>query len=70
MCKPAISEEQRLRDILDKNGICSDCGRHWVHHMYEPFASCGCKTGEATEYSSPFMKLQKKYADLLAKSEK
>lgn len=67
MCKSVLSEEQKLRAILDKNGICSDCGRHFVHHMDEPFASCECKCMEDTEYSSPFMKLQKKYADLKVK---
>lgn len=59
-----MSEVARLKQICVDNGICTDCGRHWVHHMDEPFASCGCKTGEDTTFASPFMRLQKKYAEL------
>ena len=62
-----MSEVERLKQICIDNGICMDCGHHWVHHMDEPFASCHCKTGEDTVFSSPFMRLQKKYAELEVK---
>lgn len=55
-----MSEIERLKQICIRNGICVVCGDHWVHHMYEPFASCSCGTGEDTKMDSPYMKLQLK----------
>ena len=58
-----MSELQRIKDICNKNGICTDCGQHWEHHLDEPFASCGCGTGEDTTLRSPYMQLQKRFYD-------
>jgi len=55
---------EKVNQILVDNGICSDCGSHWIHHMNEPFASCKCKTGEDVHFSSPYMQLQKRTQSL------
>jgi hypothetical protein len=35
-----------LAAIIDKHGICADCGSMFSHWLNEPMASCGCKQSE------------------------
>lgn len=39
-----MSREEFLKGILDKHGICEDCGEFYSYHLTEGFASCKCKT--------------------------
>lgn len=60
--KDLLEENQRLRELCYKHGICMDCGNIYEHDLTEPFANCGCGTSEwsSTAYT-PYMELQKAY---------
>ena len=64
-----MREIERLKQVCRDNGICIDCGNHYIHHMDEPYASCSCGTSEWYEYSNPYMQLQLRYEELLIKCE-
>lgn len=53
------SKEQYYLSLLNKHGVCTDCGEMYSHEMEGPFAGCGCCTSEWYTYT-PFMKLEEK----------
>lgn len=50
---------EQAQKLLNKHGICSDCGDLYDHHYDEPFASCECGTSEWHEFT-PHMKTVKR----------
>jgi hypothetical protein len=52
-------ERDRLGDLLDKHGVCTECGDMFEHHEDEPLASCSCQTAEWANGFTPYMSLQK-----------
>jgi hypothetical protein len=44
--EPADKEKVRYKALLDKHGICDNCGEFFVHDYIAPFASCACCTSE------------------------
>lgn len=59
-----ITEAEKYKQMLRDNGICTECGTPYAHHMVEPFASCSCRTSEWVTLDTPFMKLQVQIRDL------
>lgn len=64
-----LDEADAYRQALSETGVCPDCLQESQHHMDEPFATCGCGTGE--DYADrPMQRLQmlealiKAWADL------
>lgn len=59
-------ENHRLRTLLYKAGICSECEQELFHWVDEPFGSCDCFQG-AEDYSgsSTIQKLRMKNKELL-----
>lgn len=51
----------KAEDLLNKHGICTECGQMYSHHLDEPFASCGCGTSEWYDYT-PYMQLENELA--------
>ncbi len=49
--------EKKLTELLNKHGICVDCGEMYCHHIDEPFASCKCGTSEWSKFT-PYMELE------------
>lgn len=60
---PCSSSVAWLRHLLDKHGICLDCGQLWSHDIDGPFAHCGCGCSEWYDFT-PHMRLEKKLFDL------
>jgi hypothetical protein len=54
-----ITENAWFERILDKHGICTDCGEFFEHHYDEPFASCGCGTSEWSARMTEHQQLKK-----------
>ena len=52
------AHNQRLSDLLNKVGVCDDCGKHYSHEITEPFAHCGCGTSE-WHTLTPYMQLER-----------
>lgn len=47
----------RYRQTLAEVGVCPNCLETSIHHVYEPFSSCSCGTGE--DYGNrPLQKIQ------------
>lgn len=51
--------EKKLTELLNKHGICVDCGEMFSHDIDAPFASCKCKQSEWHEMT-PYMELELK----------
>jgi hypothetical protein len=61
-----VAERDHLRALVDKHGICTECGGMYSHHIHEPFASCGCGTSEWSEVEmTPYMVLEQHIASLV-----
>ncbi len=54
-----VSERDYFRTLLNKHGICTECGEIYSHDITEPFAHCGCGTSEWYNFT-PYMELQNK----------
>jgi len=61
-----LDELEKAKRLLQKHGICEDCGEMWSHEILSPFASCGCKGAEWTSYAefTPYMKLEFRIQEL------
>lgn len=55
----------RLHMLLNKHGICTDCGDLYEHDYEGPFASCSCKTAEWHSFT-PHMRKLRMAGDALA----
>ena len=55
--------KNRYEKLLDKHGICEDCGEMYSHDIDSPFASCKCKTSEWHKFT-PYMVLESKLYDV------
>ena len=54
-----VKERDHAIALLDKHGICSDCGEMFSHWVEEPFASCNCKQSEwGGGGLTPYMQLE------------
>lgn len=49
----------QLTELLEKHGICINCGEIFSHDIEEPFAHCGCCTSEWYNFT-PYMNLEHK----------
>ena len=59
-------EIKELTTLIEKHGICIDCGEMFSHDIDAPFAYCKC-SGVATEWTIPFtpyMELEKVIYDM------
>lgn len=54
-----IAKLESVKKLLEKHGICEDCGEMFSHDIDAPFASCNCKGGECYDFT-PYMKLEEK----------
>lgn len=59
--------EKKLTELLNKHGICVDCGEMYCHHIDEPFASCKCGTSEWSKFT-PYMELELALSTLRAEN--
>lgn len=66
MCEQTLqpTENDRLRGLLFKAGICPTCGEEIVHHGNEPFATCKCGTMEWTDPLPLIHQLRDRIAEL------
>lgn len=55
--------EKKLTELLNKHGICADCGEIYSHDLDAPFAHCECHTSEWYDFT-PYMKLQERARSL------
>lgn len=53
------AQVELLRDLLEKHGICINCGEIFSHEIEEPFAHCGCGTSEWYKFT-PYMDIEHK----------
>lgn len=53
---------ERAVELLDKHGVCHDCGEMFSHDLEEPIAQCKCKTSEWYTFT-PYMQLEQKLKD-------
>lgn len=56
-------ERDRLQDLLNKHGICAECGEMFKRHRDELLASCGCQTVEWAHDFTPYMSVQRALAE-------
>lgn len=59
-------ENDRLIQLLNTHGVCTDCGEMYHHDIDEPFASCDCKQSEWYSFT-PYMRLQERLKEVHAK---
>lgn len=51
-----VQQVQVLQNMINKHGICTDCGELYEHHYSEPLASCKCHCSEWYDLT-PHMKI-------------
>lgn len=59
--------EKKLTELLNKHGICVDCGEMYSHSIDEPTAACKCKQSEWYDFT-PYMTLELELATLGAEN--
>ena len=63
--KALQDDNAKLKNLVTKHGICTECGEMHSHSIYEPFADCKCGTSEwYADSFTPYMKLEKKHYGL------